>query len=575
MKKIIMIFCIVCITAVFLITDSSLAMVEQEAECKDRIDEFTTIVCTNIGDDEYCIGYSAGDESELLGPEDFIVEGTTAIILDSVNKAVKIFDNGEFSRSMDISDVGWAMSMAKLENRLFILDTALERIVEYDFLSGDLITVHPIPSGCSAYIMIGLYAQNSSVYFMDCNYVMHDILNPDASNIKAINGTALGSNVTFSVANTETTIAFNRSFVQFIGSDSMGNLYISVFDLGRNASVNADEFKLNKYNSEGRLIGSTNLPIKENCFTPERYLYLSNEGQIYLMGCGSNTVHVERINICDSWSAPKCYNECVPKEDSTRAPMTTDEPLQGKRASVESTASDLASFSWQIVSKYNNNNYNNIPYPRCEMDLPSYVSGKTVGTTLNGMPYAFGIKDNKTTFNTKRTSNAPDGHKMITGNIDSEVSSIDRHNYTTGEDCSGFVSAVYGISNSGTVYFANHYNDIEFYDLRRMDYLVYSNHHIVLFVRFDFSSSKVVIYDATKTTAGRVALRYSSIANYTTMYTAKTPWNPICNPSIVYSFDENTHWHACLECGYRLDEGGHNFVYSPSGPVCSVCGFSH
>ena len=53
--------------------------------------------------------------------------------------------------------MGGAMSFAKLNDSIFIADTALDIIFEYDYNSGKLMNEFTIPEGCSTSSMMGLY----------------------------------------------------------------------------------------------------------------------------------------------------------------------------------------------------------------------------------------------------------------------------------------------------------------------------------------------------------------------------------------------------------------------------------
>lgn len=192
------------------------------------------------------------------------------------------------------------MSFAKLNDSIFIADTALDIIFEYDYNSGKLMNEFPIPEGCSTSFMMGLYIQNDTLFFMDSDYIMHNVFDAKSDSFPAVAVKSSGSSLSYYTDCSKKEIDFNNAFVRYIGCDGERNSYFSVFIPNWNSKVISGEYYLNRYSSEGELTGNALLPVDRFEFTPERYLYLSENGEVYVMGCLNGSAQVDRVFICEA-----------------------------------------------------------------------------------------------------------------------------------------------------------------------------------------------------------------------------------------------------------------------------------
>ena len=162
--------------------------------------------------------------------------------------------------------------------------------------------------------------------------------------------------------------------------------------------------------------------------------------------------------------------------------------------------------------------------------------------------------------------------KKMTGNtVEFADGSEITQSYVTGADCSGFVSLCYGFSKIGSYYFSIYYNSISTSSMKKMDYLVKSGVHVVLFHSRNATTARYCIYDSTKNTTGKAACRWSDMANFSS-YQARTPWNVVCTYG-SYSYSATKHWKTCTNCGYT-QYGTHEFELYNSGYRCQKCGFT-
>ena len=186
------------------------------------------------------------------------------------------------------------------------------------------------------------------------------------------------------------------------------------------------------------------------------------------------------------------------------------------------------------------------------------------------MPYAWGRGDTKDDFNAFRTTNGGDGVLNMTGNTNSSVADFEQYFCATGDGCSGFASVVYGIPKIGTSIFACLYNSIYTSNLKKMDFMVDSGDHIVLFISVNSTNTKYNIYDCTTSNVGRASYRSVSITSLSG-YAAMTPWNPVCTFG-PYEYTPEKHWQLCTECGYKTNLGSHQMELYANRYRCQVCG---
>lgn len=250
-----------------------------------------------FGSGDYSIGYEPGNECEDIGPEDFIIDGDTIILLDSVNRAVKYFVNSSLTKNIDISYAGYPMFIAKTNGMLYVFDCCLECVFEINENSGTLIQKLPLPIGFDCNFAIDFIAKNGAVYLVDSNYNAFDILNPNHAPELLLNISANNNIITWSARGNNKQSTFNDVYVRFIGNDADGNSFFSVYHPVMNTCVVLGETTLECYSAGGKLVGVARLSTEQNTYTPAGNLFLSDSGDIYCIECPNNQVCVYKINL--------------------------------------------------------------------------------------------------------------------------------------------------------------------------------------------------------------------------------------------------------------------------------------
>ena len=270
----------------------------------------TEILFVPIGRSEKQIGYSEGCECEDNGPEDFIVDGNTCLILNSVCLNVLVYENGNFVRSIDISQMGYPMFMTKYHDSLFIVDSVNDVICEYSYSCGDLISKHAFPSGATSNFMLCLTSDANSVFVMDDDYGLHDILNPEEQIKTPLSIEATGNKINWSTPYSQNQNSFSDVYVRFLNYDKEGNTFFAVYEPVWNSDIVLGETTIRKYTVEGDLIGVARIPVEDNLFTPEHSIIVTDEGRIYTFGLTDNgatisevTLGSEYVSKINEWSA--------------------------------------------------------------------------------------------------------------------------------------------------------------------------------------------------------------------------------------------------------------------------------
>lgn len=161
------------------------------------------------------------------------------------------------------------------------------------------------------------------------------------------------------------------------------------------------------------------------------------------------------------------------------------------RQSILSKAEDMVNFSWKSTKSFDTWN-------------GSSVNGSTqfkANTTYTGMPYTQRNPQMKNSTEFKNTIAAE------TGSLSTTVSGKKAPKY--GMDCSGFVSAAWGIDRKTTSTLPNVSTKISYNDLQPGDILNKAGSHVVIFGGWaDTAKTKMVILEETPPKAKKsVALR--------------------------------------------------------------------
>lgn len=462
------------------------------------------------------IGFVEGCECEDIGPEDFIVEDGIVTILDSVNKQLLVYNSEAQIGRIDMPYSGYPRLFAKYEGSFYIFDSALDLIYVIDPCSGLIIDKLPLPANVHSGHVWDMTSDDQGVYLWDGSYNLHDIIHGGVK--KPINISSDNNCVSWTTPYSFKETVVSGITVCFLSYDLSGNAYFLAYEEVPDTPVILDEVTLRRYSVNGVMTGVVRVPEEENIYHPGSEAYVDDSGRVYLLLCRKEGVAVYEAELSESYVSHMDSLVQMAKEiegSLPHEPSRYSQPVSKTRTQVRSTVFEMSTFSWIFLAGNKHVRSNTQP--------PLYIAQSNVGDVMNAIPYAWGLWDTKSQFLTKQASYASDGYRYMTGNI---LQNTDAE-HTTGDDCSGMASVAYGLGYKySTTGFEEDtsYVTINKSNLQKMDFLVKSNVHIILFDSLSADTSKYIIYDAAKTTEGCVAHITVSKSSYST-YIARSPWS--------------------------------------------------
>lgn len=410
------------------------------------------------------------------------------------------------------------------------------------------------------------------------------------------------------------------AYPEVIGIDSSGNLYLSVFDW--NLDITASDYhRICKYDTAGKLVASTAVDRSNWFSAPFNEVRFGADERIYVMAVYEPFTAIYRL---DNTLTASVYDPYVPIPEDMLETRPVEEPIGDEtdatandilamatgrtRAAVRKAAEEMQNYVWTFESwsgngwtyKYDSGKRKNI-YTR-----PAFLANATPGQTFKGIPYSWGHM-NAVTKETKRTG----------AYYDSFPSLIKKSQYTAGNctttpitnaigiDCSGFVSAAYGLNNKvNSVRFFNdsladtYYPRINYKDLQPMDMIV-KNGHVMLFMGWT-SGDAIYVIEANASNIeldgenkvkynaddGKVALRRITKRELdTAKYRYRRPAHWCTNVSGLHNnnkyqqYTASQHKVVCSTCGKQDRTENHQFSVTASTAAnhtrrCSSCGYS-
>ena len=229
-----------------------------------------------------------------------------------------------------------------------------------------------------------------------------------------------------------------------------------------------------------------------------RYMMIPEDDavKIYMVEFSNESEYVSRFAEYEK-QAKEYENKNAKKSSGSNVASITS--IGYTRSQVLSRANQISGYQWTLKKA------NTTPVPS-NTTLPDFVQAavssgslENGGTlTIAGIPYCWGGFDSQYTCNTSGYSSfaALIAANKIAGNINSSASSKNMN--TCGLDCSGLVSAAYGLSTkkstSGLATFGTAVTEST---MQTMDFLVKSGHHTLLFYNWqDTSHTKMLIIES-------------------------------------------------------------------------------
>ena len=575
---------------------------------------FEEICFIPVGTDKYCVGY-APHPVEPGAPEGFIARPDGSIcILDSVNYRIIITEEGKEPRYLNYGDVRktYVRNFAYGDGKFYCLDMMYNTVFSIDEECGAVENV-PMNANINLSVVSWVKYRDGS---LEMEYSEMNTRTLETSlNILTVNtenGTVSSAKRDFSV-NRETkgvnavvdgkkySIELKSSERQNFGiidTYSDGSILTIVCEDAPGVDVIWTEDTFRTFDKNGVCTGYALLDKSEQFAFPYRNTFVDENDNTYYMTCESDGVHIYRIIFGKSYTSNmdevvaqgKLLDEANDKllkdlcaDDTEYAGYQLACPdgcgetsswteginsISLTRSQVQTRANQYRNMTW-VLNAWNKN-FTGFS----DVTLPVYVQNASSGTTLTGMPYAWGKNDSIDGFRSK-IAVSQIGEHCIAGNTNSTNALNSR---IAGTDCSGFVGRVYGITEKkGTEHF---YREIGNFlpngtSPKLMDFYVKANHHIVLYVS-QLGNNNTTIIDATtgSTNIDRVTQRNVTTSSYFSGYSAKTPWNVECTTPSSYSSNSTVHWKSCTDCGITVVPlTAHTPGQAMNGRVsCTVCG---
>lgn len=437
------------------------------------------------------------------GPEAFTISPDgTLYVLDSANRRVHIVKERQVILTKDISDTLYPRDVLYFDKYLYILDDN-NQILQFSD-EGFLNNKYQLPKGVDTHQIYRLAATNNGgVKIWVQNYHEFDLVSlplsvdleeflkegkkqigPGIASPTGKRWVVMGGGWTQGLlvatdGSAEITIEANGIFgsARLAGFDKEGNIYVLVEDLyDETPGKLGVEMTIRKYAPSGNLLGVARLPSEEFVMVPMRPVEVTQEGRIYAMVPGKESVSIYEVELGASYLTI-AYR--LPLAGS----VTSEEQVSQPSASVTTSlnrhqvfdrARTMTNTSWVWRNDYDwfNAEWFSDQRDRSRADAgkatkPSHLVGVADGVIVTGIPYYWGGFDSLWTKSDWAGSRWPNWNGALNyyrnqnkkgplvGDVDSSCTpgltncqSNGVYRGGAGIDCSGFVAAASGNSYS-------------------------------------------------------------------------------------------------------------------------------
>lgn len=323
---------------------------------------------------------------------------------------------------------------------------------------------------------------------------------------------------------------------EYLDSDEDGNIYAIYTKLVEKCSVLSGELALFAFSAEGDCIGTYVLCVEEYSYLPGTYVRVLDNGNIYLLLPGEETVKVCKIALCEQAvshleeisdaakkTEEKYLDNCSYRK---RAGLACKEQVTLSREEVWQRASDMAEYAWTLRKTHTvvSKSEAGVVLSR-EIEA---VRKKKEGVSgwkaaMKGIPYCWGGFYALDVGFQGNTFPKVIEKGYVAGNINAE----DYYKYmTAGLDCSGYVSAALGFTKKQST---SGLNDIglkvgSINGLQQMDMLVYPGEHVIFFCGWLDETTMLVAESAVR--EGKVSVHPKSVNALAVngSYQMRSPW---------------------------------------------------
>lgn len=414
-------------------------------------EELILTVEAGSGEDEFLYKHA-----ELTyGPDDFYVGNDKILLLDTCGRRIMVFSSeGDWQVNIELTDVtGIPQSFECLDDKIYVFDTD-HMIYTYSYdgilqrIDSVGIDINNISSDGSSLIL----EEDSS-----CRYIAAFEENDISKTELELAGGDIETSLTTDIADT-------MVYTDRLIADTESEFYMTNQIYETNDIIG--EIRITKV-TDGEVVSSEVIDRDGWYYYPLNF-YQVEENCFYYMRDMEDYVQIFKVDFT---------GEIQDTTLEARIDAAESELTNAEESNVQ--LSSYTTLSKTRIAAYNTAiSYVNCTWPLSEKNktvisgtaLPAYISSTTsLPKTMVGVPYCWGGCVTISEF----LSQIDAGYQA--GNIDT-TSSLSRVSNTTGVDCSGFMSKIYGLSYTTTAGFYNsNYRKTTIANICKADYLLNVN----------------------------------------------------------------------------------------------------
>lgn len=599
LKRTIAIVCVLSLMVNLLIVNAAgeLYLDTEEMVISNRI----PILTLALGNGEGQVGYGGSEQVGYRGPSSFAVEDGVIYVLDTLNKRIVVFENGDYSE-ISLEDCPKASHMMYQNGKLAVVDNnsgvtgvyttdgTLVKLISHPEAVKNEVAAKIVEIG-ESYVIWNTIAGNSHGY----DWEMETSTSGDASVQLKQN---MMENEVYCITSTGEKVVWSVEF-ENRGLDPLGvrdgALVYQQYEYVPDVDMLFTELSIRRVMPDGSETYAV-IDFSEWKAPALDPFYLATNGKVYVMECLEQGTVISEVVLSSSdvsqmdelyQQAEERLREVKAMEAGVVINSNSSEPSHvSTRTEVKNRALQMINYTWTVKAshKVKPSGYEN------QVIIPKCVQDAAVGSTFTGIPYCWGgcngldtlVGDNYTYTSFSDVVNAAN---KTAGNISSAV---DYQTYgTIGVDCVGFVMSAYRFSGdkqvSGT--YMSYGESISYDDLKPMDILAKSG-HVMLYV--SNNGVDYVTYEAYSgednygnEIGGKTEQNiWSKAALAQRGYVARNLFCLTCNKNGgVVSGTASGHTFNCSECEYEWPIEAHDQSKRTSvsagahATTCSVCDY--
>ena len=532
------------------------------------------------------------------GPDDFaVIDDNDIVILDSLSCRLQRYCNGGYYETIQLPSGQKYLRMYASEKNLYVLSRSSLYMINLDTKDWMEVTL-PYETKDEGQNIFGSYVND--ILEADGKLILvtevygNYALNKGEKSFERVpsdycafrEGGLGGKTICVKMGNQHWDIAAENLCGYPIGMNADGDLFVYLLDM--NLSVGDKNYcRILDYTPDGKLNAVSAIDVSKWAHTPRAFAHMAEDGKVYILGIYADTFIVYKLEVGkDDISEPErpipemnmepIEQELAHKEE--RVIFAPDVSLS--RTSVQTRALGMINLTWTFD---NGNNR----WAEYGATAPHQLENAEFNTTQTGIPYCWGKMNGYATvsggtaFSSIITTMDQNNNKRLyaAGNI----ASATKPN-TAGVDCASFVASAYGytsLATTGNFASSPYFTTINQNNLMRMDIIVKSGHHMMLFRQVcSTCSTNLVVYECIgggndNKTIINDSWSFASLSGYS--YSRPNSWMD-CGHSTVapsYLYDSVNHWQRCLFCDGQANVANHSFVLQNNGTYkCSVCSYT-